>query len=187
MSTSFRVGQRVIWWKHIRRAVDSPCVAMVLEAGDKRIKLATEDPGGDAEQVVRIIRPDRIQPIGRYFLKAVRQGPAIRPPVSSWGLFTRYLEVGEDLFATRQVDVYESGDVLSYDRSHWVDEFGMLADAPLNRNRKHGPWGSWVEIGEAEFEEVWKAARASSCWQRQTSTEGMSRLGTVPVWLTPRR
>jgi hypothetical protein len=74
--------------------------------------------------------------------------------------------------------------MLSYDRVHWVDDFGMLGDAKINRNRKRGPWGQSEEIEPAEFERAWKAARASPLWPQQVGTAQMARMGSVPVWLT---
>jgi hypothetical protein len=74
--------------------------------------------------------------------------------------------------------------MLSYDRVHWVDEFGMLGDAKINRNRKRGLWGHSEEIESAEFGRVWSAARASPIWPRQVATAQMSQMGAVPVWFT---
>src|SRR5262249_8243358 len=104
-------------------------------------------------------------------------------PPASWGPFTRYLEIGDDLRPVRQVDVFEDGHMLSYDRVHWIDVFGTLADAKINRNRKQGPWGRSEEVEPAEFERVWTAARASPTWPQQVATAQMGRKGAVPVWL----
>src|SRR5262249_23352912 len=99
----------------------------------------------------------------------------------------RYVEIGEDLWVVRQVDVFENGNMLSYDRRHWVDDFGMLGDGRMNRNRKQGLWGKSQEINARELERVWTAARASPMWQQQAATAKMRRLGAVPVWLTIKR
>ena len=55
--------------------------------------------------------------------------------------------------------------MLSYDRSHWVDDFGTLADARINRNRRRGMWGRSEEIDADEFKRVWEAARSSPVWE----------------------
>jgi hypothetical protein len=61
----------------------------------------------------------------------------------------------------------QNGNLLCYDRVHWVDDFGMLADARLNRNRKGGRWGRFDEIEADKFEHAWKAARDSPLWRQQ--------------------
>ena len=87
---------------------------------------------------LRHVKSDSLQPVAGYYEKAIQQGPAINEPAENWGQFTRYLEIGDDLRAVRQMDVFEDGQMLSYDRVHWVDEFGILGDAMINRNRKQG-------------------------------------------------
>ncbi|WP_066376867.1 MULTISPECIES: hypothetical protein [unclassified Anabaena] len=71
----------------------------------------------------------------------------------AWGTSTYFLEVmavGKDLYATRQIEVYENGNVLSYDNQHCADNYGMLCDKPLERKdlQEFG-------ITQAEFEAVW--------------------------------
>ena len=127
--------------------------------------------------------PRGCSPIGGYFQKAAGLGPAILEPAARWGRFIRYLEIGDDLRPIRHVDVFENGNMLSYDRAHWVDDFGMLGDARINRNRKRGLWGKSEEIEAAEFERVWTAARASPMWLQQVATARTARMGAVPIWL----
>ena len=45
---------------------------------------------------------------------------------ADWGECVRYIEIGDDRYAVRQVEVYGDGRVLRYDRSHWCDRFGQL-------------------------------------------------------------
>ena len=182
--TQFRTGDRVFWWKRISRAVEYPFRAEITAVGPKRITIIVEDPDNDDDRFIRHVAAERLQRLAGYYLKAVDQGPAILEPATGWGRFTRYLEIGEDLRAVRQVDAYADGHLLSYDRVHWVDEFGMLGDAKINRNRKSGPWGRSEEIEYDEFERVWTSARASPTWPQQVATAQMGRLGAVPVWLT---
>jgi hypothetical protein len=61
----------------------------------------------------------------------------------------------------------QKGNLLCYDRVRWFDDFGMLADARLNRNRKGGRWGQFDEIEADEFECAWNAARDSPLWRQQ--------------------
>jgi hypothetical protein len=71
----------------------------------------------------------------------------------TWGTSTYFMEVTaveNDLYATRQIEVYENGNVLSYDYKHFADSYGMLCDKPLEKQdlQEFG-------ITQAEFEEVW--------------------------------
>ncbi len=182
--TQFRSGDRVFWWKRITRAVEYPYRAEVVAVGAKRITVTVEDPDDASDRFLRHVATESLQPVARYYVRAIEQGPAILEPAASWGPFTRYLEIGEDLRPVRQVDVFEDGHMLSYDRVHWVDEFGMLGDAKINRNRKQGPWGKSGEIESAEFESIWTAARVSPTWPQQVATAQMGRMGAEPVWLT---
>lgn len=177
-------GSPVFWWKRITREVEYPYRAEVVAVGPKRVRISVEDPDDASDRLTRHVAVESLQPVGGYYQKAVGQGPAILEPAASWGRFTRYIQVGEDLRAARQVDAFEYGNLLCYDRVHWVDDFGMLADARLNRNRKRGRWGQSEEIKAEEFERVWNAARASPLWQQQVETEQMGRMGAVPIWLT---
>lgn len=69
----------------------------------------------------------------------------------NWGKSSWYFEVGDDGYAVRQIEVYENGQVLKYDESNFEDEYGSLADQPLDITEKGG-----IEITDAEFEEEWK-------------------------------
>jgi hypothetical protein len=180
----FQPGDRVFWWKRITRAVEYPYRAEVVSVGAKRITVTVEDPDDANDRLLRHVATESLQPVAGYYEKAIEQEPAMLEPVASWGRFTRYLEIGEDLRAVRQVDVFEDGHMLCYDRVHWVDDFGMLGDAKINRNRKEGPWGKSEEIEPAEFERIWMAARSSPTWLQQVATAQMGHKGSEPVWFT---
>lgn len=71
----------------------------------------------------------------------------------TWGTSTYFMEVigaGNNLCAIRQIEVYENGNVLFYDDSHFTDDYGMLCDKPLGEEdiQEFG-------ITKAEFEQVW--------------------------------
>ena len=77
-----------------------------------------------------------------------------------WGTFIRYLEFGNDCFATRQVDAYENGYLARYDREHWYDQFGSLADFRFGDLWiKH--WGQHYVITREDFELKWNEADSS--------------------------
>lgn len=185
MASSFRPGDPVTWWKWVSGSVEIPCRAEVLAVGAKRVTIAVEDSEGRLERRIRHVAPERLQPLGVYYERAICQGRAILEP-ATWGPFTRYLEIGEDLRPVRQVDVFENGNMLSYDRIHWVDGFGMLGGAEMNRNCKLGLWGHSEEIKSAEFERVWTSARNLPIWNQQVMTSQMATMGAVPMWLRAR-
>ncbi len=182
--TSFEPGDQVFWWKRITREVEYPYRAEVLAVGAKRVTIKVDDPDGGPERLTRHVAPESLQPVAVYYAKATARGPSILEPAATWGHFIGYLEIGEDLRAIRQVDVFANGNALSYDRAHWVDDFGMLGDAQINRNRKQGPWWHSEEIDAATFERVWTAARASPTWRQQMATAQMALRGAVPIWFT---
>jgi hypothetical protein len=182
--TQFRPGDQVFWWKRITSATEHPYRAEVLAVGANRITVTVEDPDDAGDRFLRHVAYESLQPVAGYYEKAIEQGPAAREPAANWGRFTRYLEIGEDLRAVRQVDHFADGHLLSYDRTHWVDDFGMLGDARINRNRKRGLRGRAEEIDSVEFARIWTAARASPTWPQQVATAQMGRMGVVPVWFT---
>lgn len=186
MRPRLQSGDQVYWWKRTSSTTEHPFLAKVISIGAKRIKIAIDDESDLANRIIRHVSRSRIQQIAKYFAKASGQGPAILSPADSWGKFVRFLEVGDDLRAVRQIDFFRNGNMLSYDRHHWVDEFGELGAARLNRNRKYGTWGRSHEIPRAEFERIWKRARCSKTWERQRAAAQMDRFGTIPVWLTIR-
>jgi hypothetical protein len=68
----------------------------------------------------------------------------------AWGTSTYFMEIGIDLYASRQIEVYENGNVLTYDSNHLADNFGMLCDQRLSDGNLEE-----FEISKAEFDQVW--------------------------------
>ena len=61
------------------------------------------------------------------YLKSGKQTVA-DSPLTEWGSFVRYLEIADDGFASRQLDVFVNGCILAYDRESWCDAESRLAD-----------------------------------------------------------
>lgn len=95
------------------------------------------------------------------YSKALDQFDAYRS--ADWGTFCRYLEIGDDLFAVRQVDIYSNGNCLWYDREHWIDEFGELGcqrHSPRAVSQSQQRW-TIIEVSAAEFEAVWNTSQVA--------------------------
>jgi hypothetical protein len=68
-----------------------------------------------------------------------------------WGTSVYYFETDEELYPTRQMAIYESGQVLKYDVDFSDDEFGGLGDQPLDEEDFKA-----FSITKEEFETTWK-------------------------------
>src|SRR5437879_2522494 len=103
---------------------------------------------------------------------------------ADWGECVRYLEIADDRYAARQVEVYKRGHVLRYDRSHWCDRFGLLFLCLFSRKRKaiEGRIGAQV-IEAKEFERAWRMALSSPMWEQQVEQSLAAEWGVAPPWL----
>ncbi len=95
-----------------------------------------------------------------------------------WGTFVRYIELGDDGFAMRQVDEYRTGQLCRYDRAHWDDQFGTLASLRFGEAWLDH-WGTPIVITRNEFEEKWASASESMSGQ----LKGLSS-AKLPPWLS---
>ena len=68
----------------------------------------------------------------------------------SWGTSVWYFEVGEDDYVTRQITVYQNGQICKYDEAFIEDEHGGLSEKPLDIE-------DFVDykISKDEFELLW--------------------------------
>jgi hypothetical protein len=51
---------------------------------------------------------------------------------NSWGTSTYYFETDEKMIVTRQIQIFDRGQILKYHPNFREDEFGMLSDQKLN-------------------------------------------------------
>jgi hypothetical protein len=73
----------------------------------------------------------------------------------AWGTSVWYLEVDNDHYPVRQIEMYQSGDVLTYDQTHLADDYGMLGDQALEGEDEWRPF----EITADEFEAAWHSVK----------------------------
>jgi hypothetical protein len=75
----------------------------------------------------------------------------------SWGCSVYYFEVDEQLVPVKQMEIYENGNILKYDRAHIEDQYGDLSQCPLELQGEEGfePF----EITGEEFVRAWGAAK----------------------------
>jgi hypothetical protein len=125
------------------------------------------------------------------YSKSPNQRSLPSEPQYWWGEFTRHLEIGDDGYAIRHVDRFENGYFLRYDRVHWIDTFGMLADFRFKQEDETlvECWGPVLTMTPEEFEQIWQAAESSPVRELQVSTAEMGKhgWGAQPVWLTLKR
>ena len=78
---------------------------------------------------------------------------------AGWGPCRRSIEVGDDQLATRQIDLYDCGEVRTYDRTRARDEDGMLIGLRFSLKPKwRAHFTDVEELTEAEFEREWRRA-----------------------------
>jgi hypothetical protein len=66
------------------------------------------------------------------------------------------VEVQDDQSAARQIDLYDNGLVLKYDRDHARDKYGMLIGYRFSRKQKwRKPFLSVRMMSQLEFDREW--------------------------------
>lgn len=70
---------------------------------------------------------------------------------SDWGNSFWYNEFDEEFYATKQMRIYDNGNVLKYDLERIDDEFGCLAEGIIDIGSES------QEISKEEFEAVWNS------------------------------
>jgi hypothetical protein len=103
---------------------------------------------------------------------------------ADWGDCVRYVEIGDDRYAVRQVEVYTKGRVLRYDRSHWCDRFGRLFGRLFSSKRKAIEGRLRANPIEPKvFERAWREALRSPMWVQQVEHSLTAERGLVPDFL----
>lgn len=70
----------------------------------------------------------------------------------AWGCSLWLFETDEELWPMRQIEVYEGGQVLFYDREHPDDKYGGLGEAALDPEEFDE-----LRITSEEFEHAWSS------------------------------
>jgi hypothetical protein len=74
-----------------------------------------------------------------------------------WGCSWWFFEIDQAGAINRQVEVYDSGVRLRYDRNHLSDEFGMLGEGRLQDMDIPGA----EELTAEQFEAVWESVKSN--------------------------
>ena len=100
---------------------------------------------------------------------------------TEWGSFIRYVEVADDQYVAREVQVFDNGNVLRYDRTHWCDDFAMLLLLKFSRKPKWAIFFPGAEVISAtDFDKAWRLARQSDLWQQQINSSRVPQWGEYP-------
>jgi hypothetical protein len=116
-----------------------------------------------------------MNPAVRYF-SGKRRSYGRRLLSSDWGEFSFYIEI-VDQHVSRQLNQFENGNLLRYDRDHWCDDFGFMFVGTYSRKQKAGR--GMTPISSDEFERIWKRSLAESLWKEQQAHAKMHKWG---IW-----
>jgi hypothetical protein len=104
-----------------------------------------------------------------------------------FGPYTDIVEVLDDQYANRHIVLFDTGQILHYDREHWVDEFGRLMGSKFSKQPK---WmkgrRSLVLISAEAFEVQWRQASSSPLWSQQKLRSLTGKYPTPTFGLTMR-
>ncbi|SFN72030.1 hypothetical protein SAMN05421741_109140 [Paenimyroides ummariense] len=85
----------------------------------------------------------------RYFKKIWNESSG-DDVTDSWGNSIFYFETDTNLNVLKQIQVFENGKILKYDEQNYEDEYGFLADQPLEIEDFEEE-----EISKINFYEIW--------------------------------
>ena len=71
---------------------------------------------------------------------------------NDWGNSTYYFETDENLNVLKEIQIFENGNVIKYDEINNEDEYGFLADQPLEIEEFEN-----CEISEEKFYSIFNA------------------------------
>jgi hypothetical protein len=75
----------------------------------------------------------------------------------AWGCSIWVFETDDEFWPVRQIEIYDGGQVLFYDREHLDDGHGGLGDQPLDPEESEE-----CRISAAEFEHEWSTRKTTN-------------------------
>jgi Cysteine-rich CPCC len=122
-------------------------------ACEERLIPSVRPPVGDEikDENWQLIVPKIQHFEGKLHLKRHWNETTGQPLTDSWGTSFYYFETNKECEVLRQIEVYENGKVLKYSDAYLEDEFGGLAEKPLDLNS-----GDYLICNTIEFYELWK-------------------------------
>ncbi len=109
------------------------------------------------------------------YLSGHRQSYGTPQLSDDWGGFDYVIEI-DDQYVTRQVNVFENGEILRYSCEHWCDEYGMMFIGKFSLKQKAARGRRLIEPDE--FEKLWRRALDSANWAKQQNTAKMDQWGS---------
>ena len=109
------------------------------------------------------------------YLQGHRQSYGTPQLSDDWGAFDYYIEIVEQ-YVSRQVNVFDNGEILRYTREHWCDDYGMMFIGAFSFKQKAAR--GCRAIVQKDFEKIWRRSLDSPTWRKQRDTAKMARWGT---------
>ena len=109
------------------------------------------------------------------YLHGHRQSYGTPKLSDDWGGFDYFIEIDGQL-VSRQVTVFENGNILRYTREHWCDDYGFMFMRKFSLKQKAAR-GCQV-IDQNEFEKIWQRSLESTLWPDQQVTAKMDEWGS---------
>ena len=110
-----------------------------------------------------VINVDASESAHKYFRRSIEDDVYfLEPRPAEWGKSAIYYETSEEGFSIRQVQIFQSGIVLAYDKNHLRDHLGWLDPNPVCDEPS-----TTVSISQKEFQTAWFRHADAMNWKSE--------------------